>query len=165
VRKARGQEGREEIMQILIFFLIGFQSPGKSRRDSKWHNTSTGLSGLTCPQSYAAPGGRRVVALVPEALCHSGFRTAGGVDDSTNKSLETEVRLFHNLLRLETVQVVEREAGLLYRLQQEIPKPFQTWGELPPSGQVEMPGLFLKCSATSLTLVGHSTFTDQCPWH
>lgn len=39
-------------------------------------------------------------------------RECGG--DSTNKSLKTEVRLFHNLQRLETVQ--GREAGLLERL-------------------------------------------------
>lgn len=48
------------------------------------------------------------------APCHSRLQTGECGGDSTNKSLKTEVRLFHNFQRLETVQ--GREAGLLERL-------------------------------------------------
>lgn len=99
-------------MGILTLILRGVQSPGGAHSTSQRHCRDSYPSGLdsqghTC---FSGPVGRW--PFCQGLLCAiPGCAVVSGMDDSANKSLKTEVRLFDNHQRWETFQ--KGEAGLL----------------------------------------------------
>lgn len=100
-----GQGGREKVVGYSSFPQMGLYSGPRSQAVQvpqcafiSQQLDSQGLPRILCCPSEACPGSR-------PALCQQPSSGAvGGGLGSTNKSLKTEVRLFHNLPMLDAVQ-------------------------------------------------------------